>query len=113
MYTIGAFSKLSHVSARMLRHYDAIGLLRPPMDGHRYRYYDEDQLSTLIQIGDPEELRLLPVPGGPASAPGTAGPLPADSAAAGLGGPQGLEGAAEKPAPDGGGHPPVWREPVC
>ena len=52
MYTIGAFSKLSHVSARMLRHYDAIGLLRPAhVDPDTdYRYYDEAQLSTLIQI---------------------------------------------------------------
>ena len=52
MYTIGAFSKLSHVSARMLRHYDAIGLLRPAHvdPDTAYRYYDEAQLSTLIQI---------------------------------------------------------------
>ena len=51
MYTIGAFSKLSHVSARMLRHYDAIGLLRPAHvdPDTAYRYYDEAQLSTLIQ----------------------------------------------------------------
>lgn len=52
MYTIGAFSNLSHVSARMLRHYDAIGLLRPAHMGaeNGYRYYDEVQLSTLLQI---------------------------------------------------------------
>ena len=52
MYTIGAFSKLSHVSARMLRHYDAIGLLRPAHvdPDTAYRYYDEAQLSTLVQI---------------------------------------------------------------
>lgn len=52
MYTIGAFSRLSHVSSRMLRHYDAIGLLRPAHVGgeNGYRYYDEAQLSTLIQI---------------------------------------------------------------
>lgn len=52
MYTIGAFSRLSHVSSRMLRHYDAIGLLRPAHIGgeNGYRYYDEAQLSTLIQI---------------------------------------------------------------
>ena len=52
MLTIGAFSQLSRVSARMLRHYDALGLLRP---AHRsaetaYRYYDEAQLSTLAKI---------------------------------------------------------------
>ena len=52
MYSIGAFSKLSHISPRMLRHYDAIGLLRPAyVDGETgYRYYDEAQLSSLIQI---------------------------------------------------------------
>lgn len=52
MLTIGAFSQLSRVSARMLRHYDALGLLRP---AHRsaetaYRYYDVAQLSTLAKI---------------------------------------------------------------
>ena len=29
MFTIGDFAKLGRVSVRMLRHYDAIGLLRP------------------------------------------------------------------------------------
>lgn len=52
MYTIGAFSKLGHISARMLRYYDAIGLLRPAYTEAEtlYRYYDESQLSTLLQI---------------------------------------------------------------
>ncbi|MDF2987013.1 MAG: putative bacterial transcription activator [Eubacterium sp.] len=52
MYTIGEFSKLSHISARMLRHYDAIGLLRPAHTGvhNGYRYYDPAQLATLLQI---------------------------------------------------------------
>lgn len=52
MYPIGAFSKLSHLSARMLRHYDALGLLRParvdPETG--YRYYDSAQLVRLEAI---------------------------------------------------------------
>lgn len=52
MFTIGEFSKLCRVSARMLRHYDAIGLLRPahvdPANG--YRYYDPAQLPVLQQI---------------------------------------------------------------
>lgn len=52
MYTIGAFSKLSHLSARMLRYYDALGLLRParvdPETG--YRYYDSAQLVRLEAI---------------------------------------------------------------
>lgn len=52
MFTIGEFSKLNHVSARMLRHYDAIGLLRPAHVGaeNGYRYYDAAQLSVLMQI---------------------------------------------------------------
>lgn len=52
MYTIGEFSRLSHVSSRMLRHYDAIGLLRPAHTGpeNGYRYYDPAQLSTLVQV---------------------------------------------------------------
>lgn len=55
MLTIGEFSKLCHVSARMLRHYDLIGLLRPAHIGENgYRYYNEDQLSRLLHI---EELK--------------------------------------------------------
>lgn len=52
MYTIGEFSRLSHVSSRMLRHYDAIGLLRPAHTGKEngYRYYDPSQLAKLLQI---------------------------------------------------------------
>ncbi len=52
MFTIGEFSRLSHVSSRMLRHYDAIGLLRPACTGaeNGYRYYDPSQLTTLMQI---------------------------------------------------------------
>lgn len=52
MLTIGEFSKLSHISARMLRHYDRIGLLSPALTGaeNRYRYYDLSQLPTLLKI---------------------------------------------------------------
>lgn len=52
MLTIGEFSRLSHVSSRMLRHYDLIGLLRPAHVGadNGYRYYDASQLATLQQI---------------------------------------------------------------
>lgn len=52
MFTIGEFSRLSHVSSRMLRHYDAIGLLRPAHTGaeNGYRYYDPTQLPMLLQI---------------------------------------------------------------
>ncbi len=52
MLTIGEFSRLCRISARMLRHYDAIGLLRPAHVGpeNGYRYYDESQLNDLIRI---------------------------------------------------------------
>lgn len=54
MYTIGEFAAYGRVSARMLRHYDAIGLLTParvdPFTG--YRRYDSSQLSELLRIVD-------------------------------------------------------------
>lgn len=52
MLTIGEFSRVSHVSARMLRHYNALGLLRPAYTGSEngYRYYDTTQLQTIIHI---------------------------------------------------------------
>ncbi len=52
MFTIGDFAAFGQVSARMLRHYDAIGLLRPavvdPASG--YRFYSADQLRKLNRI---------------------------------------------------------------
>ncbi|QHY95139.1 Multidrug-efflux transporter 1 regulator [Streptomyces sp. S4.7] len=52
MFTIGDFARHGRVSARMLRHYDAIGLLRPtrtdPFSG--YRYYTAGQLAELNRI---------------------------------------------------------------
>ncbi|KOT90190.1 MerR family transcriptional regulator [Streptomyces sp. NRRL F-5755] len=52
MFTIGDFAGHGRVSARMLRHYDAIGLLRPartdPVTG--YRYYEAAQLARLNRI---------------------------------------------------------------
>ncbi|MFC5910597.1 MerR family transcriptional regulator [Streptacidiphilus monticola] len=52
MFTIGEFAALGQVSVRMLRHYDALGLLRParvdPWTG--YRYYEAAQLSLLNRI---------------------------------------------------------------
>lgn len=52
MLTIGAFSRLARVSTRTLRHYDALGLLRPAHLGrdNGYRYYDEAQLETVVRI---------------------------------------------------------------
>lgn len=52
MFGIGDFASLGRVSVRMLRHYDAIGLLRParvePSSG--YRYYTAAQLAQLNRI---------------------------------------------------------------
>lgn len=52
MYTIGQFASFGHVSARRLRHYDAIGLLQPAHVDDRtgYRLYTPDQLPTLLRI---------------------------------------------------------------
>jgi DNA-binding transcriptional MerR regulator/predicted transcriptional regulator YdeE len=52
MFSIGSFARHGRVSVRMLRHYDAIGLLRPaasdPTTG--YRTYEAGQLARLNQI---------------------------------------------------------------
>jgi DNA-binding transcriptional MerR regulator len=58
MYTIGEFAAIGRVSVRMLRHYDAIGLLRPARVDERsgYRSYSDAQLSGLLLI---VELRQL------------------------------------------------------
>jgi DNA-binding transcriptional MerR regulator/effector-binding domain-containing protein len=52
MFTIGDFAGLGRVSVRMLRHYDAIGLLPPahvdPQTG--YRYYTASQLKLLNRV---------------------------------------------------------------
>ncbi|MCX5379994.1 MerR family transcriptional regulator [Streptomyces sp. NBC_00091] len=52
MFTIGDFAKHGRVSVRMLRHYDALGLLRParvdPVTG--YRWYEAAQLARLNRV---------------------------------------------------------------
>ncbi|MFE6697570.1 MerR family transcriptional regulator [Streptomyces sp. NPDC057718] len=52
MFTIGDFARYGRVSPRMLRHYDAVGLLRPdrtdPATG--YRFYGAAQLARLNRI---------------------------------------------------------------
>jgi DNA-binding transcriptional MerR regulator len=52
MFSIGDFARHGRVSVRMLRHYDAIGLLRPahvdPFTG--YRSYRAEQLSRLNRV---------------------------------------------------------------
>lgn len=52
MFNIGDFAKHGRVSVRMLRHYDAIGLLHParvdPVSG--YRHYEAAQLARLNRV---------------------------------------------------------------
>jgi DNA-binding transcriptional MerR regulator len=52
MFRISEFARLSRTSARMLRHYDELGLLKPsfvdPSSG--YRFYSTAQLPTLQRI---------------------------------------------------------------
>ncbi|MEV8590974.1 MerR family transcriptional regulator [Streptomyces sp. NPDC051180] len=52
MFTIGDFARHGRVSVRMLRHYDAIGLLHPArVDPHTgYRFYAADQLARLNRV---------------------------------------------------------------
>lgn len=58
MYTIGEFAAYGQVSVRMLRHYDAIGLLEPAHVDERsgYRFYAVGQMPWLLRI---VELRSL------------------------------------------------------
>ena len=71
-YSVNKLSKLSGVSARTLRYYDEIGLLKPiRVANSGYRIYGQDELDTLQQIlfyrelGFPlEEIKkLLSAPG--------------------------------------------------
>lgn len=52
MLPIGEFSKIGHVTTKTLRYYDEIGLLKPVWINNAtgYRYYDVQQLKTLLQI---------------------------------------------------------------
>lgn len=58
MYTIGEFAALGRVSVRMLRHYDAIGLLVPADVDDRtgYRRYAPEQLTPLLRIAQLRDL---------------------------------------------------------
>ena len=50
-YTVNQLARISGVSARTLRFYDEIGLLKPAFYGdNQYRYYKEEQLLMLQQI---------------------------------------------------------------
>jgi DNA-binding transcriptional MerR regulator len=49
--TIGEVARLAHVSVRTLRHYDAVGLLRPSArSAAGYRLYDRADLERLQQV---------------------------------------------------------------
>ncbi len=51
MYTIKRVCDLAGTTPRTLRHYDAVGLLRPALvGGNGYRYYDDGNLLALQQI---------------------------------------------------------------
>lgn len=52
MFRVGEFAKLSQVSARMLRHYDELGLVKPArVDNFTgYRYYSISQLARLNRL---------------------------------------------------------------
>jgi len=52
MFSIGDFARLGRVSVRMLRHYDALGLLPPARvdSGSGYRLYEAAQLTQLNRI---------------------------------------------------------------
>ncbi|MEP7290408.1 MAG: MerR family transcriptional regulator [Chloroflexota bacterium] len=60
MFKIGDFSKISQVSIRSLRHYDAIGLFKPAQTDRftGYRYYTAAQLPQLNRIIALKELGL-------------------------------------------------------
>ena len=58
-WSIAQVAKMSGVTARTLRHYDDIGLLKPDhVGGNGYRYYEEPQLLRLQQILVLRELGL-------------------------------------------------------
>lgn len=51
LFSVKELSKLAGVSPRMLRHYDAINLLKPKERAHSgYRYYGQEELLKLQQI---------------------------------------------------------------
>lgn len=50
-YSIGEFATINHISARMLRHYDKIGLFKPQQVlANGYRYYSSEQLPAIALI---------------------------------------------------------------
>jgi DNA-binding transcriptional MerR regulator len=60
VYRIGEFARIGSVSAKTLRYYDEIGLLKPSRTDPqtRYRYYAAEQLGDLAQITTLKDLGL-------------------------------------------------------
>lgn len=63
MFSIGEFSRHGRISVRILRHYDAIGLLRPafvdPVSGYRFYQADLPEIAsaaTIIQHGSIDDV---------------------------------------------------------
>ncbi|SDB61586.1 Cu(I)-responsive transcriptional regulator [Belnapia rosea] len=54
--TIGEASKASGVSEKMIRHYEAIGLLRPLREANGYRRYGEADIAVLRFIRHARDL---------------------------------------------------------
>lgn len=52
MFTIGQFSRLTHLTSKALRHYEKIGLLKPAIvqAGNQYRYYSSTQMDLAERI---------------------------------------------------------------
>ncbi|MDF2984804.1 MAG: MerR family transcriptional regulator [Eubacterium sp.] len=60
MYSIGVFSQINKVTAKTLRHYDEMGLLKPEYVDKitGYRYYTSNQLPTMHKILTLKQLGL-------------------------------------------------------
>lgn len=60
MFTVGEFAHLAHVSKRLLRYYDEIGLFKPDQTDRSsgYRFYSANQMSHLNRILALKELGL-------------------------------------------------------
>ena len=54
--TIGEASKLTGLSAKMLRHYESRGLLKPGRSSNGYRLYPQSQLAQLQLIYQAKQL---------------------------------------------------------
>lgn len=60
-YSIGEISDITGITIKALRHYDAIGLLKPAYinPDSKYRYYSENQIAIITLIKD---LKLIGMP---------------------------------------------------